>query len=309
MIVEELAPPALARRLRQGGLRLRTGPVVTNIRSPLLAVGRGIALHYAQHVVEPEGGFSDFHIGVERPPTLRRWFNPQVIFRFDGMQPFAPLPGDQGFAMLEWGLNWCISSHCHQYLIVHAAVLERGGRALILPAPSGSGKSTLCAGLVFGGGWRLLSDELALIDPASGYVVPLPRPVSLKNNSIDVMREFAPTAHFGEVVHETAKGRVAHVRPPAEGVLRSSQTAVPAWVVLPHYEGGAPAELRPLSRARAFMSLVENAFNYNVHGRGGFAAFANVIDRCQCHEFSYSSLPEAVAVFDRLARAERWLPR
>jgi hypothetical protein len=43
-------------------------------------------------------------------------------------------------------------------------VLERGGRALLLPAPSGSGKSTLCAGLAFNG-WRLLSDELALLDP------------------------------------------------------------------------------------------------------------------------------------------------
>lgn len=304
MIVEDLAPPALDRCLRQGGLRLRTGPVVTTIRSPLPAVRRGIALHYAQHTVEPDHGFADFHVSVERPRTVRRWIKKQVVFRNDGTVPFAPLPGDQGFAMLEWGLNWCVSSHCHQYLILHAAVLERGGRALILPAPSGSGKSTLCAGLVFGGGWRLLSDEMALIDPASCHVVPLPRPVSLKNESIDVMREFAPAALFGEVVRETIKGRVAHVRPPADGVLRADQSALPAWVVIPRYVAGAAAQLQPLSRAHAFMSLVDNAFNYNVHGRRGFTAFADVIDRSDCHGFSYSSLPEAVAVFDQLARSE-----
>ncbi len=305
MIVEDLAPPALDRCLRQGGLRLRTGPVVTRIRSPLLAVRRGIALHYAQHTVEAAQGFADFHVSVERPHSLRRWIDKQVVFRFDGTVPFAPLPGDQGFAMLEWGLNWCVSSHCHQYLIVHAAVLERGGRALILPAPSGSGKSTLCAGLVFGGGWRLLSDELALIDPANGHLVPLPRPVSLKNESIDAIRGFTPAALFGEVVRETVKGRVAHVRPPAEAVLRADRSALPAWVVLPRYAAGAAAQWQPLSRARAFMTLVENAFNYNVHGRGGFAAFADVIDRSDCHEFSYSSLPEAVAAFDQLARNAR----
>jgi HprK-related kinase A len=175
---------------------------------------------------------------------------------------------------------------------------------LILPSPSGSGKSTLCAGLVFGGGWRLLSDEMALIDPASGLVAPLPRPVSLKNESIDVIREFAPSALFGEVVHETIKGRVAHVRPPAQGVLAADQAALPAWVVLPRFEPGATAQLQPLSRARGFMSLVDNAFNYSVHGRCGFTAFADVIDRSACHEFSYSSLPEAVAVFDRLARTD-----
>ena len=287
---------------------MRTGPVVVRIQSPLRAVRQGIALHYAQHPVESGEGFADFHVCVDRPLTVRRWFNHQAVFRLDGREPFAPLPGNLGFAALECGLDWCVSSHCHQYLIVRAAVLERGGRALILPAPPGSGKSTLCAGLVFGGGWRLLSDELALIDPASGQVVPLPRPVILKNDSINVMRAFAPAALFSEVVHETVKGRLAHVRPPTEGVLRADERVLPAWVVLPRYMPAAGAQLEPLSRARAFMTLVDNAFNYNVHGRGGFAAFADAIDRSDCYEFTYSSLHEAVAVFDKLARSDRCLP-
>ena len=308
MIVEDLSPQALDRCLRQDGLRLRTGPVVSRIRSLLPAVRRGIALHYAHHAVEADLNFVDFDISVERPIGIRRWIDKQVVFRFDGLQPFAPLPGDQGFPMLEWGLNWCVSNHCHQYLIVHAAVLERNGRALMLPAPSGSGKSTLCAGLVFGGGWRLLSDELALIDPTSGRVIPLPRPVSLKNDSIDAMRSFAPTALFGEVVRETIKGRVAHVQPPLDGVQRAGQSALPAWMVLPRYAAGSIAVLERLPRARAFMALVDNSFNYNVHGRAGFLTFADLIDRCDCFQFKYSSLTEAVAIFDRLARSEGTLP-
>ena len=304
MIVAELEPSTLNRYLRQGGLRLRTGPVVVNIESTLPAVRKGISLLYAQHTVENGDGFSDFHVCIDRPNSLRRWINRQVVFRFDGTEPFTPLPGNQGFAMLEWGLNWCVSNHCHQYLIVHAAVLERDGRALILPAPSGSGKSTLCAALAFAGGWRLLSDELALIDPTSGHVVALPRPVSLKNASIDLMRRFAPTTVFSDVVHETMKGEVAYARAPVDTNLRADEPAVPAWIVLPRYAQGAAAQLQPMSRARAFMALVDNAFNYNVHGRNGFAAFATLIERSACHQFTYSSLPEAVAVFDRLARSE-----
>lgn len=303
MIVAELSLQTLDRRLRHGGLRVRTGPVVVSIESPLRAVRDGVALHYAQHAVETDTGFADFHLRVDRPRSVRRWLNPQVVFRFDGTEPFAPLPGNQGFAMLEWGLNWCMSTHCHQYLLVHAAVLERGGRALLLPAPSGTGKSTLCAGLIFGGGWRLLSDEMALIDPASGEVVPLPRPVSLKNASIDAIRKFAPAAVIGDTVHETMKGTVAYARVPADAVLRASEPALPGWVVLPRYVAGAAAQMQSLSRARSFMALVDNSFNYNVHGRSGFNAFADLVDRSSCHEFTYGSLPEAVLMFDRLARS------
>ncbi len=301
MIVHDLPPRDLHRHLTGEGLRLRTGPVVTSIRSSLEAVRHGIALHYAAHPVEPAGSFADFHISVERPRTVRRWLQPQVVFRFDGTEPFAPLPGDQGFPMLEWGLNWCVSSHCHQYLIIHAAVVERGGNALILPAPSGSGKSTLCAGLTFRG-WRLLSDELALIDPASGRILPLPRPISLKNASIEVIRAFSPTAAFGPVVTETTKGSVAHVRPPPEGVRRANESAAPRWVMIPRYLAGTPPTLTPLPKARAFMQLADNAFNYNVHGRQGFDLLASVIDRCDCYEFVYGNLEEAAALLTGLTQ-------
>lgn len=301
MIVAELSRRKLEERLRSDGLRLRTGPIVTSIRSSLDAVAKGIALHYGEHPLEDANGFVDFHISVERPRNVRRWINPQVVFRFDGDVPFSPLPAQQAFPMLEWGLNWCISSHCHQYLTIHAAVVERAGRAMILPAPPGSGKSTLCAGLAFSG-WRLLSDELTLIEPNTGAVVPVPRPISLKNASIDVLRAFAPGATIGPAVHETIKGSVAHVKPPVEGVLRAKETAKPRWVVLPRYAAGAEAHLKPLSKGAAFMQLVDNSFNYNVHGRQGFDALASLIEGCECYEFSYSRLGDAAAVFDRLSQ-------
>lgn len=300
MKIEELSPALLSARLLGAGLRLRTGPAVVSIRSRVPEVQAGIALHYAAHEVPPDATFADFHISVDRAPGPRRWIRPQVLFAFDGQRPFTPLPGDQGFPMLEWGMNWCLSSHFHRYLILHAAVVERGGRALILPAPPGSGKSTLCAGLVWRG-WRLLSDELTLIDPGSGQVAAVARPVSLKNASIDVIRRFAPQAVFGPVVHETTKGSVAHFRPPLASVQRAGETALPAWVVLPRYVAGAQTCLQPLPRGRALMRLIENAFNYHVHGVQGFHALARLMDGCDSYEFSYSRLDEAADTFDRLA--------
>jgi len=263
-------------------------------------VRAGVALLYAQHTLEPDSTFADFHISVERPRGLRRWINRQVVFRFDGQSEFTPLPGDQGFPMLEWAMNWCVSGQANQFLTMHAAVLERGGRALILPAPSGSGKSTLCAGLAFRG-WRLLSDELTLLDPCSGEVVPLPRPVSLKNASIDVIKRFEPQVQFGSIVHETIKGTVGHFKPPVDAVARSDERALPGWVVLPRFEAGAETGLRPLSKGRAMMRLIECSFNYNLHGRQGFELLADVVERSDCYEFTYSRLDEAAEVFAQLA--------
>jgi HprK-related kinase A len=281
--------------------RLRVGPYAIEVATSLPDVQRSVAALYADHPDLTADDFVDFSVSVRRR-SFGRWWKPQVVFGFEGADPFNPLPGDQGFPLLEWGLNWCVYGLCHQHLTLHAAVLERGGRALIVPAPSGSGKSTLCAGLVFRG-WRLLSDELALLCPREGNLLPMPRPVSLKNESIEVIRRFAPEVQFGSVVHDTAKGTVAHFRPPRDAVRLARRRAEPGWIVFPRYVADAPARLAPLERAQALMRLIENAFNYDVFGARGFELLRSMLDRAESYTFEYGSLDEAAALFARLADA------
>ncbi len=300
MRLADLPQAELEARLRGPGLRLRTGPVVSEIRSEMPPLAEGLALLYGEYPVEATDGFADFHVRIAPPASLRRWWRPQVQFQFDGAPPFHPLPAGQAFPILEWGLNWCVSAHCHQYLVLHAAVVEKHGGAVLLPAPPGSGKSTLCAGLV-SRGWRLLSDEHALVDPATGEVAPLARPVSLKNASIDVIRRFAPQAALSPVVHDTQKGSVAHLQAPADSVRRAAEPARPRWVVLPRYAAGAKALLAPLPRGQAFMQLADSAFNYDLHGAEGFRVLADLVEGCGCYELTYANLEDAVRIFDALA--------
>jgi len=301
--VAQLSSVELSHRLRQSGLRIRVGPVVATVQSPFDTIKTNVALHYAAHEVVPPNTFADFDLTIERAGGIRRWVRPQAKFRFDSVSPFKPLPGDQAFALLEWGFNWAIAAHCHQYLIIHAAVVERSGHALLLPAPPGSGKSTLCAALV-ARGWRLLSDELTVIDLDGRRVVPVPRPISLKNASIDLIRAFWPEAAVGEIIHDTLKGSVAHVQPPAANVHRSEESAIPGWIVLPRYQAGESAKLGPLSKSAAFMQLIDNAFNYSIHGRHGFDQLTRFVDASECYEFRYGgALDDAVRTFDRLSHA------
>lgn len=272
------------------------------IRSNRENIAEALSLLYAGHPVEPETGFADFHVSLRGTDALRRWIKPQIIFEHDGYAPFLALPRPQAFALLEWGMNWCVANYSHQFLMAHAAVIERNGFAAILPAPPGSGKSTLCAALVHRG-WRLLSDEMTLIDPATARVLPLARPINLKNASIDIMRRFAPEAVFGPIVPDTKKGTVAHLKPPADSVLRMSESAQPRWIIFPRYEAGADTTLSAMDRHTAFLQLAENAFNYAALGRQGFDLMGDVVDACECLQFRYSRLDEAIATFNAMADA------
>ena len=286
-------------RLAEPGIFLRTGAFITHLRSTIPSVAEGIGHMYADFPLEAQSDFADFHVSLDLPANLRRWYKPQVLFRFDGMTPFKPLPLDQAFSMFEWGLNWCVSSQAHRYLIIHAAVVESGGLAAILPAPPGSGKSTLCAALV-NRGWRLLSDELALIRLDDGKLLPLPRPVSLKNASIQIMRDYAPDGIFAREVKDTTKGTICHMKPPGDSVARAAEVARAAWIIFPKYEPNARAQLVALPRSRAFMRVAENAFNYSLLGSRAFETLADVIDGSKCFEFTYSALDDAIEAFSSL---------
>lgn len=281
-LLSSLDQRAVVNALRGPGLRLVTPPFTVDIRSTYPIVAEGLMQLYGDYPLAGPDQFTDVQIAV-RPH--RRLFRPTCVFTSDGFQPFMPLSRPEAFALFEWGLNWCISSQQHSYLIVHAAVLARpNGQAVILPAPPGSGKSTLCAALSLRG-WRLLSDELTLIDLDSGSIQPFPRPISLKNASIDVIRDFAPDAHFGPEARNTVKGTIRHLRPGADAIAAGWQHAQPRWVVFPQYRAGAEARLTRLGRAEGFMALAENAFNYLLLRERGFDAFARLVGNADMMRF------------------------
>jgi HprK-related kinase A len=299
-LVADLGRAELARRLGGPGLLLRTGPFVSRIQTNISLVTDGIELLYADNPVEAQDSFADFQVRLGRPTGLRRLWHPQVRFYDNGREPFVPLPVAQAWPMFEWVMNWCVSNRAHSYLLLHAAVVERNGCAIILPAPPGSGKSTLCAALVCRG-WRLLSDELTMVRRSDGMLVPLARPVSLKNASIEVIRAFAPGALLSPSVPGTNKGTVAHLKAPAGSVARIGDVARARHIVFPRYEAGAATTLTPVPKGHLFMRVAENAFNYFVLGPDGFDCLAGLVDECEGHEFRYSNLDEAIALFDAMA--------
>jgi HprK-related kinase A len=298
MRLSDLSPGELHSRLC-GGLQLGTGPFTFRITSRLPDIARNLALLYGEFPLM-EKPFADFHVRIDVPNVIRRMYRPQVQFWMDGALPFKPLPRNQAFAMLEWGMNWCIAGHAHHYLMLHAAVLERDGYAVIMPGDPGAGKSTLTAALMLDG-WRLLSDEITLINRSDGLLYGLARPVSLKNASINIISAHDPEAVFGDVARDTHKGTVAHLRPTDISLAHIRIPATPRWVVFPRWQANAQTSLTPHSKAAAFLHLASHAFNYSLLGPLGFQMVGGVMDICDCWDFKYSRLPDALATFRQLA--------
>lgn len=243
-------------------------------------------------------GFIDFDVQLLPGRGLRRWWQPQARFLLDGIESFYPLPLAQAAPMLEWGLNWCVASRPLGYLVMHAGMVARGEQALMMPGIPGAGKSTLSAALCLLEGWRLLSDELAILDPTTGLMQPHPRPISLKNASIDIVRGWSGV-RLGQVYHDTRKGTLSHAAcPPAA----SMQAARVHWIVFPRFVAGCAPVCEEISRVEAFSMISEQSFNRERMGEVGFDALCALLTDARCYQMEYGSTEDALALVRSFVR-------
>ncbi len=91
------------------------------------------------------------------------------------------------------------------------------------------------------------------------------------------------------------------MKPPTESVHRMDEPATPTHIVFPSYSAGSGAELNAVPKSRGFFRTADSAPNYAFLGRDGFHGLADLIEACDCFDFSYSSLDDAIRIFDDLA--------
>ena len=286
-------------KLANPGVGLRLGSFNAHIQSNAEALRPSLFELYRDFPLIESPSVYHFHIKLRQRRGLIARHRRMVRFTVDGQRPHDDMPASHAPAVLEWGINLVVALRFHCFFMLHAAVLERGGRGLVLPAAPGFGKTTLCAGLALAG-WRLLSDEFGLIRRGSGVFTPAPRPLALKNESIELMRRLAPDTYISPPVENTRKGTVAHMRPPMDSVQRANEEVVPAWLVFPRWKRESDLDFTEVPRGEAFMALASNAFNYDLLGQDGFTTAGQLISSVRCFRMTYSNLAEAVQFLDRL---------
>lgn len=289
--------------LRGEGLGLQLASFRCLVRSDTGLLAAPLRLLYQDYLAEPKpSGFYDFRIRLSktRPSFWKSW---EVEFDWEGSSPFPPLPLAQAHPLLEWGLNWCVATASGLHTVIHSAVVERDGLALVLPGQPGSGKSTLCAALALGG-WRLLSDELTIVSQSDGRVQAVPRPISLKGTSIDLIRAHAPSVELTAPVADTHKGAIAYARPPSAAVASGGRAVPIGYIVFPKFRANTELVFEPMSRAEALAELLENTFNVGLLGAEGFAALARAMAHSRCYAVEYGDLSSVLQWVDTTCRQQ-----
>ncbi len=280
--------------------QMRIGPVGFRIGSDWAAPIAALQSLYRDYP-GAEDSIPDFTVRLFAARPWRRFIRPAVMIGGDFVLPeAAPLPLAQGLLAAEMAMNLQMALGQRRYLLLHASVVERDGRAMIMTGESGAGKSTLAA-LLGPRGWRLMGDEFALVDPATGLIHAFPRLVSLKNAAIDVVEAAMPAARFGPVLAGTPKGDIRHLVPDALAIRDMDKPAIPALLLFPQF--GPAAAMRSVGRAEVFVRLTQASTNYVALGERGFDALTGLVQAVPAHAVDFPDMQAAVEQIDALWRA------
>ena len=278
-------------------LDLRIGPVSFRIGSAWRAPIDALRRLYEPYA--PADPVCDFTVRLEPDKPWRRWLRPSVAIRGDFMLPdAAPLPLAQGLLAAEMGMNLQMALGQRRFLLLHAASVERDGKAAILTGHSGAGKSTLAA-LLGERGWRLLGDEFALLDPAHGMIHPFPRAISLKNESTRLFDGVDP-ARLGPRLDGTPKGSIRHLRPAADAIAKMTEAARPALILFPGFGRDYAPEVRPVGAAEVFVRLTQASTNYVALGKNGYNALTKHLISLPARAIDYCDTESGIGLVEQL---------
>lgn len=217
---------------------------------------------------------------AERPGTLHL-----------DAEEIATSPSDAVlYATLLWHVNRGVVAASSDHVLIHAAAAARDGSVVLLPAPMESGKTTLVAGLVRAG-LRYLTDETVALRPADLGVTPYPKALSVDEGSWRVLADLRPDLPPGA---EHLVGEQWQVPPDSIRVGCVATGGTPSLIVLPRYDAGAATVLRPVSRAQALVSVLEQVFDPTRDRPRDFAVLAETVRRCRTYTLVSGDLDEAV---------------
>lgn len=167
---------------------------------------------------------------------------------------------------------------------VHAGVVAHHGFGVAFPCGSGGGKSTLVAACLKTG-FDYVSDEALCIDTDFGKVIPYPKPISLNDQSLDLLDLgiWAPT------------GASERLLSPSDLQATTIGGTIPLRHVVAAEFGHDGTHLREEAASESVVELLRYSFNHFKLGEQAFHAATSLASRVRMWRLAYNNPVQAAA--------------
>jgi hypothetical protein len=204
--------------------------------------------------------------------------------------------------LVERALNAAAVDHLgRRYVLLHAGAVARQEVGLLMPAASGSGKSTLVAGLV-AAGFAYLSDEVAILDPHSGRLLPFANSLGIKAGGRRLFGGRYP--ELAGIARRRVDGRAVWPLPPPERAWPRAPVRV-GVIVLPRYRPASQPRLSPIGRSAALAACVAQTSRLQAHGPTGLRALVALVRGAECYSLRCGDLAASLDALQTAVAASR----
>lgn len=170
-----------------------------------------------------------------------------------------------------------------EFLWLHAAAVERDGRALVIAGESGQGKSTVSTFLCELG-WHFMSDDVLALRIENDEVIPfLLTPARRAQAGLKILTDLASLAKETVNLHEAS--------------LQRTPTKISS-VVFPRFDPTARPSIARMSRGDAALELLRHTRNIVDHGPDAPSRIARLMRKIDSFSLTFGFDGEGIDLID-----------
>ena len=226
-----------------------------------------------------------------------------VQIRINGRIRYRQVPIIELGPFLEWIINSLVvraSWGQDRYCLLHAAVVVKGRKGILISGRSGSGKSSLSLALMYRHGYQYLTDEIACWDTYTEKIVAYPKAIMLKEQGLLRFQQTYPKLHTRMWDSKRFSQKVCFFNPTQKSPSRVRKTAKIRRVIFPRYRDRERLLVSPLPKAQALLRLQKERFDSIGFGQGDFNALSGLLRDTSVSKILYHNVFEAADMIDQL---------
>ena len=246
----------------------------------------------------------------QAPPSLLKLKNNRknvrtVQIRINGRIRYRQVPIAELGPYLEWIINSLVvraSWAQDRYCLLHAAVVVKGRKGILISGRSGSGKSSLSLALLYRHGYQYLTDEIACWDTQTKKIVAYPKAIMLKERGFLRFQQTYPKLQTHMWDSKRFSQKVCFFNPTNKSPSRVRKTATIHMVIFPRYRERERIRVAPLPKAQAILRLQKERFDSAGFGQGDFDTLSGLLSDASVSKVLYHNVFEAADRIDELVQ-------